>query len=285
VSPQTSRYLDLARAGKNDWWRYLLGALTIAFFWLALGYVPYLLLVSVAPEADPLADFVAVNFSIFMMLAGLAIAVKGIHRRALLTLVTPEARVDWRRMAQAARVWVVIAAVITVAEHLLFPGRYYLSFDPGRFLLFLGAVLVLTPLQCAAEELVFRGYAMQGLGLLTRRPALIAIVSSLVFTAPHLLNPEVARHGLLIMAANYFAIGMLLATVTLRDGRLELAVGLHAANNVFLALAANYEGSALMTESVFTARELDPVYSLASLIAGAFVFHWWIFRGARQTKD
>ena len=80
------------------------------------------------------------------------------------------------------------------------------------------------------------------------------------------------------MAANYFAIGMLLATITLRDGRLELAIGLHAMNNVFLALIANYEGSALTTESIFTARELDPMYTLITLIIGALVFHWWIFR-------
>jgi uncharacterized protein len=99
-----------------------------------------------------------------------------------------------------------------------------------------------------------------------------------VFTLPHLLNPEVEKHGMLIMAANYFAIGLLLATVTLRDGRLELAIGVHAVNNVFLALIANYEGSALATESVFTARELDPVYSLVTLIIGAFVLHAWMFR-------
>ena len=281
MSPQVERYLDLARAGKNEWWRYLAGALVIALFWLGLGYLPYLAMVSSGlVGTEPIADFVAVNFSIVMMLAGLALAVKGMHRRSLLGLITPDSRVDWRRMAQGAKAWLAIAAVIVVLEHLLFPGRYYLSFNPERFFVFLALVLVLTPVQCAAEELVFRGYAMQGFGLLTRRPALIAIASSLVFTAPHLLNPEVGRHGAMIMAANYFAIGMLLATITLRDGRLELAIGLHAANNVFLALAANYEGSALATESVFTALELDPVYSLASLIAGAFIFHWWIFRGA-----
>ena len=80
------------------------------------------------------------------------------------------------------------------------------------------------------------------------------------------------------MAANYFVIGMLLATITLRDGRLELAIGLHAVNNVFLALIANYEGSALTTESIFTARELDPVYSLVTMIVGTLVFHRWMFR-------
>jgi membrane protease YdiL (CAAX protease family) len=87
------------------------------------------------------------------------------------------------------------------------------------------------------------------------------------------------------MAANYFAIGMLLATVTLRDGRLELAIGLHAVNNVFLALVANYEGSALMTESIFTARELDPWYSLATLMLGGVVFHWWVFGRAARAKN
>ncbi len=279
MSPQTERYLDLARQGRNEWWRYALGAITIAFFWMILGYVPLLLLLVVDVD-DRLVEYLAVNFSIVMMLAGLALTVKVIHRRPLASLITPDARVDWRRIGQAALAWCVIAAAISLIEHVLYPDRYYLSFDPGQFLVFLALVLVLTPIQTTTEELVFRGYAMQGLGLLTRRPALVAIASSLVFTAPHLLNPEVQEHGVLIMAANYFAIGMLLATITLRDGRLELAIGLHAVNNVFLALVANYEGSALTTESIFTARELDPVYSLVTIVIGAVAFHRWIFKPA-----
>jgi len=276
MPPQTARYLDLALQGRNAWWRYALGVLTIAFFWLVLGYVPYLLLVG-AGLSDQLLEYLAVNFSILMMLAGLVLAVKLIHRRPLISLVTPEARVSWGRMAQGALVWTAIAAIIVAIEHLLYPERYYLSFDAGRLFLFVALVLVLTPVQAATEELVFRAYAMQGLARLTRRPAVLAVVSSLIFTAPHMLNPEVHQYGLLLMAANYFAIGMLLATATLRDGRLELAMGVHAVNNVLLALVANYEGSALATESIFMATELDPVYSLVTLIAGTLVFHAWIF--------
>ena len=277
MTPQTARYLDLALQGRNAWWRYALGVLTIAFFWLVLGYVPYLLLVG-AGLSDQLLEYLAVNFSILMMLAGLVLAVKLIHRRPLISLVTPEARVSWGRMAQGALVWTAIAAIIVAIEHLLYPERYYLSFDAGRFFLFVALVLVLTPVQAATEELVFRAYAMQGLARLTRRPVVLAVVSSLIFTAPHMLNPEVHQYGLLLMAANYFAIGMLLATATLRDGRLELAMGVHAVNNVLLALVANYEESALATESIFMATELDPVYSLVTLIAGTLVFHAWIFR-------
>jgi membrane protease YdiL (CAAX protease family) len=275
------RYLDLARQGRNEWWRYLIGAVIIAFFWLVLGNVPYVLLL-LAGLSEPPFDFIAVNLSIFMMLAGLAVTVKLIHRRSLRSLITPEDRIDWARIARAAAVWAVLGAVVAVVEHVIYPERYYLSFNPDRFFVYLALVLVLTPLQCVVEELVFRGYVMQGLGLLMRRPLAIAVLSSIAFTIPHLLNPEVHEHGAAIMAANYFAIGMLLATVTLRDGRLELAIGLHAVNNVFLALVANYEGSVLATESVFTARELDPVYSLVTLIAGAVAFHWWMFRRMRE---
>ena len=275
---ESEQFLDLARLGKNAWWRYVLGVCTIGFFWVVLGFVPYMLLIGAGLETTPMLEFVAVNLSIFMMLAGLVVTVKWIHGRPLMSLVAPDLRIDWRRVARGAAAWLVIGAVMALAEHLLFPDRYYLSYNAERFYPFLIAVLLLTPLQAAAEELVFRGYLMQGLGLLTRRPLAVAVASSIAFTLPHLMNPEVDQYGVAIMAANYFTIGMLLATATLRDGRLELAIGLHVINNVFLALMANYEGSALATESVFTAAELDPVYSLAALVLGAFAFHAWIFR-------
>ncbi|MNC87227.1 hypothetical protein D3C83_29320 [compost metagenome] len=44
-----------------------------------------------------------------------------------------------------------------------------------------------------------------------------------------------------------------------------------------LALVANYEGSVLASDSIFTARELDPAYSFISLAAGAAVFYWMFF--------
>src|SRR5262245_44332157 len=208
---RTGRYLDLVHQGKNDWWRYALGIFIIACFWLGLGYLPLALLQGDA-HSNPLIDFIIINFSIFMMLAGLWVTLRWLHHRPLRTLVTPEDGVDGRRIASAALVWGILAVLTATAEHWLFPGRYYVSFDLQRFFRFTALVLAITPIQSAAEELVFRGYVMQGLGLITRRPLLIAIVSSVLFAIPHLLNPEVEKHGTLLMAANYFAIGMVLAT-------------------------------------------------------------------------
>lgn len=279
--PQTETYLDLARQGRNQWWRYALGVPLILCFWLVLGYLPYLAAAGVRP-LDPMLLYVAVNFSIFMMLAGLAITMRWLHRRPLMSLVAPARKPDWMRVAQGAVVWGTLALIAAGVEHALHPGRYYLSFDAARFFVFAALVLVLTPIQTTAEELVFRGYVLQGLGLLVRRPVVLAVASAALFALPHLMNPEVRQYGAALLVASYLTIGLLLAAVTLRDGRLELAIGVHGANNLLLALIANYEGSVLTTESVFTARELDPAYSLVSLAAASMVFYWWFFgRGGR----
>jgi phytanoyl-CoA hydroxylase len=271
-----TRYLALADAGRNAWWRYLLGIAFITASWLIGGGFAYGLMLR-APLGH-VTEFVAINASILMLLAGVVAVVAVLHRRSWRTLVTPHARIDWRRMAQGAAVWVVLSLAFSVIEHLLYPGRYAWSLDLQRWLPFALAALLLTPLQCAAEELVFRGYVLQGLGRLLRQPVVLAVLSSVVFTMPHLYNPEVAAYGLAIMAANYFVMGLFLAAVALRDGRLELAIGAHAGNNLLLALFIRYDDSVFATESVFSAGALDPVYSLVTLILSALLFYWWFFR-------
>ncbi len=272
----TARYLALADAGRNAWWRYLLGIAFITASWLIGGGFAYGLMLR-APLGH-VTEFVAINASILMLLAGVVAVVAVLHRRSWRTLVTPHARIDWRRMMQGAAVWVVLSLAFSVIEHLLYPGRYAWSLDLQRWLPFALAALLLTPLQCAAEELVFRGYVLQGLGRLLRQPVVLAVLSSVVFTVPHLYNPEVAAYGLAIMAANYFVMGLFLAAVALRDGRLELAIGAHAGNNLLLALFIRYDDSVFATESVFSAGALDPVYSLVTLILSALLFYWWFFR-------
>ncbi|MGQ0749565.1 MAG: lysostaphin resistance A-like protein [Betaproteobacteria bacterium] len=275
VQTPSARYLALVHEGRNEWWRYLLGVVLILFCWLVLGYLPYLWMLADG-AITPFDLYLAVNFSIFMMLAGLAFVMRFLHRRPVMTLMNPERRLDWRRIGQAAVVWSAIGLTAAVVEHGLFPDRYYLTFNAGQFFLFAAIAIVLTPLQTTTEELVFRGYAMQALSLRVRQPLVIAAASALIFTLPHLMNPEM-RHGAVLLAASYYTIGFLLALITLRDGRLELAIGVHAANNLMLALIANYEGSALPGESIFMARELDPVYAFTSLAIGAVVFYGLFF--------
>ena len=62
------------------------------------------------------------------------------------------------------------------------------------------------------------------------------LVSSLLFALPHLLNPEVYGANLWIAFLPYLTTGLLLSLITLRDGTLELAMGVHAINNIIAFL-------------------------------------------------
>lgn len=277
MSTPAARYLALADAGRNGWWRYLLGIIFVAAAWMIGGGYAYALVLHFVPLGR-VTEFVAINVSILTLLAGVVLVVIVLHRRSWRTLVTPRPELDWRRIAEGAGVWVALAAACAAIEHLVYPGRYAWTLDVQRWLPFVVTALLLTPLQCAAEELVFRGYLVQALGRLLRQPVALAVLSAVIFTLPHLYNPEVAAYGLAIMAANYFVMGLFLASVALRDGRLELAIGAHAGNNLLLALFINYADSAFETESVLTADALDPLYSLVTLALSALLFHWWVFR-------
>lgn len=266
----THAYLALVREGRNDWWRYVLSVVFILIFYVVLSSAPFELIRD-AQSVDRLSVFIALNAGALIGFAGLVVAMAAIHRRRLMSLVTPYAKFDWRRAGEGFAVWFAFAALASAIESALFPGRYRFTFNPETFFLFAAIALCLTPLQAASEELLFRGYVMQGVGLVVKRPIVIAVISSVIFTLPHLSNPEVASHAVLV-PASYFVMGLTLAAVTLKDGRLEAAIGLHAANNLFTGLIANYEASALTTDAIFTST-LDPVFAFPALVgAGAATY-------------
>lgn len=280
-------YLRLADLGKNEWWRYLLSLLVIFFGWQILGSIPaVLLMVWIMLENDsaitlpsaggfeglsPIVLFIVFMLASWAFLAAIWFAVHVIHERPFLTLITPARRLNWRRVLQGAGLWFGLVALVALVEALLYPGRYAFTFDAGQFFLFLPLALLLIPIQTSAEELFFRAYLLQGFGRRVRNIWVLTFLSGFIFMLPHLLNPEV-QVNFWLMAWNYFAIGALLAYVTLRDGTLELALGIHAANNLFAGIFANYTITVLPTPSLFTVQELDAVYSTISLMLAIAVF-------------
>jgi len=293
-------YLDVAQQGKNQWWRYLIAVPLILFVWLVFGSLPFMaaaIVLNVDGDpatnvdsataqltgVDPIWSFLLLMLSFVVFLGGTAAAVVLIHRRRFVSLITPANAINWRRVGQGLAVWIVLVAAMSVVESVLYPGRYQLTFDAARFIPFVLASLVFIPIQTSAEELFFRGYVLQSVGLLVKNPLVLSFVSGFLFMAPHLANPEVAVNFWLL-ALYYFSFGAFLAYVTLKDNSLELALGIHAGNNLFTAIFANYVGGALATPAIFTVAELDAVYNLVGLLASIGLFYLWFFGPFRPKK-
>lgn len=290
-----SDYLDGARSGKNEWWRYLLSLPAILVTWIVLGLIPVLILmVYISLDGDPatgvsetgiigvpvITEFTALMLSFVPFFAATLLAVRFIHARPLKTLITGADRIRWGRIFAGAGVWLVLAGLISVVESYLHPGRYVFTFQPVTLLVFAILALILIPIQTSAEELFFRGYLLQWMGLRLKNKWLLALINGVLFFLPHTANPEMEVNTVLI-GLSYFAMGFFLTLITIQDNGMELALGMHAGNNLFAGLFANYSTTSLPSPALFTIQVLDPVYGLVTLVIGLVVFYL-IFFGATR---
>jgi membrane protease YdiL (CAAX protease family) len=271
-------FFSVTDVGRNGWWRYILGAFLVKTVVLVAGIVISALMAH--QFAGDVSKFVASNLDFMLLILGTWMLHVFWHRRPWRTLITTRHAISWRRIFQGAAVWGVIMLCSVGIQGALFPERYVWTFDAQRWLLFFMLALLLTPIQCAAEEVFFRGYLLQAFGRISRHPVVAASLSSVMFTLPHLVNPEVTANGMWIMVVTYFTMGLFFALVALRDARLELSIGAHTANNFFLIVFFGYKDSPLPTSAMFTIQAYDPVISLVSVLVGALVFYALFFRRA-----
>jgi uncharacterized protein len=285
-------YLNAGLQGKNQWWRYLIGILLTMFFYLVLGSIAALaiFLTNASISGTDLANsailiekfeaflkipsipaYTAVNMIPLFAAIGLFITIVFIHQRKLTSLVRADRIIRWRRIITGFLVWWILGCLFTGIDYLLRPSSYVFSFTPNWFFC-LPIAFVLTPLQTSFEELFFRSYFLQGMALFLRNRIALIIINGFLFMVPHLANPELQRGS--ILALYYFVFGAALAALTIYDNGLELALGIHAANNLFL-LFFNAKDSALPIPSIWQVQTSTPplVDIIATILAFAVVYY------------
>ncbi|HEY9622938.1 MAG TPA: CPBP family intramembrane glutamic endopeptidase [Crinalium sp.] len=273
-------YVAAARWGKYRGWRYPLGLVIILFAWLVVGsgasvLVAFTLGGQIDPSALGIVEyylFVMASFLIF--LAGVLIAVSLVHRRHPRTLVTAWERIDWHRVGQGFVAWFVPYCLIGgLGQYLFYPDTFSFNSDLLTFARFIPIALIFTAIQITTEELFFRGYIVQGASLIWSNRVFLAIVPAVIFTLPHLLNPEVSAGGWLTVFSNYlFVPGLVWTVVSLIDGTTELAIGVHFANNIGGTLLFNITGSALPSPALFTISEYHATYGALAVLVAVPVF-------------
>lgn len=268
-----------ARKGRDHWTFYLI-TLGLAFiFMVVLTLMVFIPLVLANPSnAVTVMDLPAPALLTVTMLpfSGVILAIwlalRFLHRRPFQSLIAPAGRFRWRLFFTSALFWLVLSALMDGVLSLLQPGNYRWTFDPAAFFSFLPFALVLTPIQIAAEELLFRGYLMQGIGARARSIWLPLLLPAVFFTVLHLSNPEVAEYGADWTVPMYLLMGLLLGWVTMRSGGLELALGWHLANNWYAGIFVTFPASAITTPALFTIQHYDPLWGLIGLIAVSAVY-------------
>ena len=188
-------YIQQAYKGENDWWRYFVSCIVL-FAPFALNILAYIFMPELFDTAyEDMQNiegdknlFLAINLIPFVFLLLLLIVfVKFIHQRSFTSLVTSRKTIDWSRFFYAFFLWGLISAVIIAVGIWLAPDNFIWNFKPAPFFTLVIVSLLLIPLQTSFEELFFRGYLMQGIGILVKNRWMPLIVTSVLFGSMQLV--------------------------------------------------------------------------------------------------
>jgi len=263
-------YIEQAYKGLPETWRYVLGFFVVFVFWQVVGGIPLIAALflkagdfdtfmrSIAGgDVAVLSEILGSNPFLFLMLLtfavgliGLIVYVKFVHRQSITGLTTSRKKTDWKRIFFAFILWAVVSVVFVLVDIYMFPENYEWNFKAGPFLILAVIAIIMVPIQTSFEEYYMRGYLMQGLGTMAKNRWVPLVVTSVLFGALHLLNPEVEKLGYGIMVY-YMGTGFFLGIMTLMDEGLELALGFHASNNLLTALLVTADWTAFQTESIY----------------------------------
>lgn len=259
-------YIQQAYKGKNEWYHWVMTIVLIFIGWQVLGALP-LMAVAVMHSAD-MNEFakasadsfmtLGINNNLFLFLmivtffVGLLflfIGVKYVHKRTITSLITSRKKVDWKRFWFGFFTWGALAVIMIFLGILISPDDYSWNFKPIQFFTLVAISFLFLPFQTSFEELLFRGYFMQGLGVLAKNRWLPLILTSVVFGLLHGANPEVEKLGYISMVF-YIGTGFFYGITTLMDEGTELALGLHAINNIVAAFFVTTNWTVFQTDAL-----------------------------------
>ena len=247
----------------NKFWKYLVGSFLIISASL-IGQLPLIVAIFLKanamgvdfPKESEIMNFLDSNTTLFFILLSFAVAfpvillvIKYFHKQPIISAITSRATIDWGRVFFSFSLWALFVIGSTTIMYFLSPEDFVLNFKPIPFLILSIIGVVFIPIQTSTEELVFRGYLMQGFALLAKNRWFPLLMTSIVFGTMHIANPEVEKMGYVIMFY-YIGTGLFLGIITLMDDGMELALGFHAANNLVTALLITSDWSAFQTHSI-----------------------------------
>lgn len=293
-------------SGLNQGWTYFLTLLlTISGYVLFQSVILFPLMAilmengysqeTILQNANLLFDYEALKLDRNIVLAlelgmfvvaffGFYSGIRFIQRKTLVSILTGYEKFRFKRFYFAFALWGILLAVSVVIDYLIHPGSLRLNFHWSGFLISTLIMLVLMPIQTGLEELVFRGYLLQGLALIFKNGVVPLVITSVLFGMAHLSNPEVKEFGWPIMLTYYIGFALFMGALTLLDEGLELAFGIHFANNLISSILINSQTSVIKTYSIFESTTENP-FSEIIIWFGMAVLCFAIFKLKYKWKN
>ncbi len=215
---------------------------------------------------EPNLYLLTMIFPFLIGLGAFVLLIRPLNERSVSQVVNGTGSFRWNRFLISALIWILISAIYLIISVRTEPENFHLNNTSETLIPLIIISLLLIPFQSAFEEVLFRGYLMQGFTNLVRNRWFPLVMTSIFFALMHVLNPEVREFGFLAMMPQYLLFGLIFGIMTILDDGIEAALGAHAANNAFLCIMVTSESSAIQTPALYEQLEINPWSDLLTML-------------------
>jgi len=298
-------HLESSFSGKNAFWRYLIMVIVVFAATNTIGALPLLLVMGIKAVSNPdiiteisanpsdlaplgLNHNVNLILMVFPFIIGLLtffVLIKPLNNRTIKSVINGTNSFRWNRFVISALVWLILSGIYLFVCIRINPSNFSLNNATLTLVPLIIVAFLLIPFQASFEEILFRGYLMQGFTVLLRNRFFVIVITSVLFGLMHGLNPEVETFGFWTMMPQYILFGMIFGIITVLDDGIEAAMGAHAANNIFLIVMNTNESSALQSDALFRQHNIYPwaefvallIMGILAIIIMKKIFRWKTF--------
>ena len=258
---------------------------------VVLGMIAMAIIAAIWPSTggftDSLADYLLMNTPHLVLFAAIFLSARWILHTPVRLLATDRPRFSWKLTALSFVASFIVLILVNIPMFFISDVHFFSGVWKARLLL--PFILVITPIQTAAEELFFRvlpaRLVYRGKMEIENGPMLLlSAVSGILFVLPHLSNNEISMvDNVVTLLFYYFLFGFGAMYISLYTRGFECAFGMHAAINMFTALILGYEGGSLMTAPLFIAENMvDPIYDNVALILLFIIVIFFVTLAAKR---
>lgn len=256
-------FINQASTGKSNFFSYLIGVLVIIGLFLFGNSALFFYLNFQFPN-EPFDSWTQskiteslgktellfwLTFPFALVFFGLIFHINKVHGRTISSIFTGKEKFNWKRTFFSFGLVFGILSISLVIQR-CFGLDLQFQLDIQKFLPLLLVSVIMLSIQTTCEELIFRSYLLQGLKNRLKSNKAAVLISGIMFGAIHIGNPEIQAIGYHILIY-YVAVGIFLGLITLFDNGMELAIGYHAANNIFAAIVVTNDWQAFQTDALF----------------------------------
>jgi uncharacterized protein len=284
-------FLEHVFNGKNDIGRWLAMLVILIIATQVIGLIPFGVTIFInlmdnpdlMPDPENLLDLTAydippisglalMSIPFILGLVTLLLLMKPIHERPILSVFTGGSSFRWKRLLWGCGVWLLLISIYSVFTIAAGLQKIEVQFDPESFISLILVSLLLLPFQACFQEVFFRGYLLQGFaGIFLNRWAPL-FITAILFGLMHYFNPEVKAFGLEVTLPLYIWFGIFFGLCTLMDDGIELALGAHTINSMFLSIFFTQDSNTTLTPALFNVTDHSRTIDLAGMLILSLIF-------------